>query len=56
VNFNVGTGLDLGGVDQVRVITTVNPVPEPVTTSLVLAGLAGIIGRRALARRSARIG
>jgi hypothetical protein len=52
VNFSVGTGLDLGGVDQVRVITAVNPVPEPFTTSLVMAGLAAIIGRRALARRS----
>jgi hypothetical protein len=54
VNFSVGTGLDLGGVDQVRVITTVNPVPEPFTTSLVMAGLAGIVGRRVLARRSSR--
>jgi hypothetical protein len=51
VNFDVATGLDLGGVDQVRVITTVNPIPEPLTVALTGAGLAGIACVGALRRR-----
>jgi hypothetical protein len=53
VNFSVGTGLDFGGVDQVRVITS-TVVPEPFTASLVLAGLAAILGRSRVTRRFRR--
>jgi hypothetical protein len=55
VNFSVATGLDLGGVDQVRIITTaVNPIPEPLTVALTGVGLAGIACVGALRRRRSK--
>jgi hypothetical protein len=52
VNFSVATGLDFGGVDQVRVLTTVNAVPEPLSLMLAGAGLLGIGLARVVRRQS----
>jgi hypothetical protein len=53
VNFSVGTGLDLGGVDHVRILTTnVSAVPEPLTVVLAGAGLAGIVCLRVFRRQA----
>jgi hypothetical protein len=49
LNLITGSGTDTGGVDQVRIITSVAPVPEPGTVFLLLSGascLAFAVSRR----------